>query len=49
MSLYEIVSMLRELEKRRQKDKPKEVTEEEWTVASEMLLSVTVNDPSVRI
>jgi hypothetical protein len=49
MSLYQIVTMLRELEKRREKDKPKQVSDAEWEQAEQMILSVTLNDPSVRI
>lgn len=41
--------MLRELEKRRSKDKPKPVSDEEWAQAEEMLASVTANDPNVRL
>ncbi|MER8827234.1 hypothetical protein NKH73_14190 [Mesorhizobium sp. M0938] len=48
MSLYEIVSMLRALEKRRTKDKPT-VTDEEWSQAEDLLRSVTMNDPNVRL
>lgn len=48
MSLYEILSMLRALEKRRQKDKP-QVSDEDWKQAEELLASVTANDPSVRL
>jgi len=48
MSLYEIVSMIRALEKRNGRNKP-QVSDQEWQQAAEMLASVTVNDPSVRL
>ncbi|MFC6487368.1 hypothetical protein [Nitratireductor sp. GCM10026969] len=49
MSLYEITTMLEALEKRNEKHKPKEVSDEEWEQAAEMLQSVTANDPNVKI
>lgn len=55
MSLAEIGSMMSALKKRREKDENqnrktgRQVSDEEWAEAQEMLASVTVNDPSVRI
>lgn len=46
MSLYEIVSMIKALEKRGKKHAP-EVSDEEWAQAEDMLRSVTRNDPKV--
>lgn len=48
MSYYEISSMLLEIEKS-DTTASVQVTDEEWKEAEELLLSVTLNDPSVRI
>ncbi|MCC5777849.1 hypothetical protein H7H48_02205 [Nitratireductor sp. B36] len=48
MSLYEIVSMVRALEKQGQKAKP-QVSDEDWEQAEQLLAAATVNDPSVRV
>lgn len=48
MSLYEIVGMIRALEKRNKKSQP-QVSDEEWAQAEAMLAAVTANDPSVRL
>lgn len=50
MSLYEILSMFESLKKRQEKaGGKKKVTNEEWKQAEEMLASVTVNDPKVKL
>lgn len=53
MSLYELLSMFRAVEKLRKKAESKTtgpaVTDEEWKEAEALLTSVTLHDPSVRI
>jgi hypothetical protein len=49
MSLYEIISMRQSIDKRSKGSKAREVSDEEWAEAEELLQSVTVNDPSVRL
>ncbi|WMT90157.1 hypothetical protein [Pelagibacterium sp. H642] len=48
MSLYELELLMRTMAA---SDKParKEVSDEEWERAQEMLAAVTVNDPNVRM
>lgn len=48
MSLYEVISMNVEMEQSSSAHKP-EVSDAEWEQANELLKSVTVNDPSVRL
>jgi len=47
MSLYEIVSMVQALDKRRKKFVS--VSDEEFAEAAALLASATANDPSVRV
>lgn len=50
MSLYEILSMILELEKQNKGTTAhRPVSDEEWEQASQLIASVTLNDPSVRI
>lgn len=48
MSLYEVISMNIAMERLDTTHKP-QVSDDEWRQAEELLASVTVNDPSVRL
>ena len=50
MSLYELLSMFNEMDKQNKKHSGhREVSDEEWDQAAELLASVTLNDPNVRV
>ena len=50
MSLYELLSMFNEMDRQnKQTGQNRQVSDEEWDQAEELLASVTLNDPSVRI
>lgn len=49
MSLYEILSMTRALEKDQKGKKGRQVSDEEWEQAENLLASVVQHDPSVMI
>ena len=55
MSLAEVSSMMRAIKKRRDESDPdskkvgRQVSDEEWAEAQQLLASVSVNDPAVRV